>query len=80
MTKLEKLLKEKGITAHQLSLKADIRYATLHKLIKNNVNWSYFPLKVSLKIANTLNCKISDFVEDSETEILKELKKYEKIK
>ena len=61
-TKLWKLLIDKGINKTQLCEKANISTNAMAKMGKNEV----VKTETSLKICNTLNCKLDDILEYTE--------------
>lgn len=79
MTKLEKLINERKLNVYQLSLKADMSRITIFRLCNNKTSLRNISVESAIKICNTLNCKLSDIVEDDDPDLNKLVNKFERL-
>lgn len=78
MTKLEKLIKQKGLSVYKLSLIANMSRITIVRLCDRKTTLSSISVDSAISICNALNCKLSDIAEDDDKEFINKLKEFEK--
>ena len=78
MTKLEKLIKQKGLSVYKLSLIANISRITIVRLCNKKSKLSSISVDSAIRICNALDCKFSDIAENEDEDFMNELNKFEK--
>ncbi len=77
MTKLEKRVREKGISMYKLAKGCGISRTMFYETFSGKKDFSHFRLDVAIKTCMILGCKLSDLIEDDD-ENFEAVKEYEK--